>query len=142
MNEFTYCQHCNKPIVFKRTAKGMSMPCDSARVNYVLDEQGPFKIFTEAGVFVHGHIVDAWGPKAEKGYISHFHTCSHVLARTRANDREKAMKSYLASQQPPADPAPKPIEKPAAKPAPAVEDLGVQLSLFPSESRRLKESMI
>ena len=68
MNDLTFCKYCNKSIIFLRTKRGKSMPCDSFRVDYVPDQHGKDSILNEDGEIVYGWILEKAADDAEKGY--------------------------------------------------------------------------
>ena len=76
MNDFIYCRHCNKPIVFIRTRSGKSMPCESMRADYVPDEKGPHTIMTPGGELIRGWVLDEACADTEQGYLPHWAYCT------------------------------------------------------------------
>ena len=71
----TTCKACEKPIVWIRTTKGKSMPCDANPVAYKEEHGGKEKIVTPNGEVISG----TFDAKPEEmtgiGYIPHWSTC-------------------------------------------------------------------
>ena len=71
----TTCKACGKPIVWIRTTKGKSMPCDAEPVAYKEIKGGKEKIVTPNGEV----ISCTFDAKPEEmtgiGYIPHWSTC-------------------------------------------------------------------
>ena len=69
------CIKCGKPIVWIRTTKGKSMPCDADPVAYREERGGKEKIVTPNGEVISG----TFDAKPEEmtgiGYIPHWSTC-------------------------------------------------------------------
>lgn len=69
------CKACGKPIVWIRTIKGKSMPCDSEPVAYIETPKGKEKIVTRNGEVI-SCTFDAEPEKMTGiGYIPHWSTC-------------------------------------------------------------------
>lgn len=72
----TFCKHCGAPIVWIKTEKGKSMPCNKTMVPFWENPDAKGKV-----VLMNGKIISCSfdGPRDQVtnfGYISHFASCS------------------------------------------------------------------
>lgn len=69
------CKGCGKPIIWIKTARGKSMPCDDELVMYWAKQKAAGKVVTPNGEVIscefEGDISEVTG----LGYISHYATC-------------------------------------------------------------------
>lgn len=78
----TKCKSCGAFIIWIKTIKGKSMPCNAGKVFYIENVNGKDIIVTPNGEVVRGDINEN-GTK--EGYISHFATCSNANKHRRNN---------------------------------------------------------
>lgn len=90
MNKTT-CRRCGAAIVFVRTKKGNSMPCDAAPVWYWPKETGTGRVVTSVGEVVACVFEGDRRAGAGIGFVSHFSTCPHAgkFKKHREKKREK-----------------------------------------------------
>lgn len=71
----TTCKACGRPIVWIRTTKGKSMPCDAEPVAYKEVKGGKEKIVTLNGEVISCTFDAEPDDMTGIGYISHWSTC-------------------------------------------------------------------
>jgi len=130
-------------IVFIRTPRGMSMPCDATRLEYIPDIRGKTVFVNSYGVMCRGEVVGARSEKSELGYRPHFATCpasKEFSSRGRPSAPAKPVQAVAASPAAAAAPPPPKAATAAPPEGPPWEVLtGEQSSLFPAPRTRLKE---
>lgn len=73
--KMTRCAKCGKPIVWIRTTKGKSMPCDAEPVAYKEERGGKEKIVTPNGEVISCTFDARPEEMTGIGYIPHWSTC-------------------------------------------------------------------
>lgn len=81
------CKSCNAPIIFIKTRKGKSMPCDAKPVRFDLEIKGRDLIVTEDGDVVRGRISK---DGADTGYKSHYASCPHAAEYRNAGKKAQS----------------------------------------------------
>ena len=69
------CKSCGASIVFVRTNKGTSIPCNAEEVPYWQKKGGKHKIVTPNGEVLSAELEGVTGMETGLGYITHFATC-------------------------------------------------------------------
>ena len=69
------CRYCGAEIVFVRTERGKSMPCDPVIRSYREEPRGPVKILTAEGRVVSARLPGPDEAAHGVGHIPHFATC-------------------------------------------------------------------
>lgn len=124
------CKHCGELVIFVRTKKGKSMPCEAAQVLFIADPYGSKQILTRQGELVRGYVVER-GEEADDaryGYMPHFGNCISSEARRRQEAYKRQGGSGIGDVEPK---APKKADKPEA-PKAEFE----QICLFGNNERR------
>lgn len=70
------CSACGKEIVFVRTAKGKSMPCDMLMVPYWESKSGGYRVITPNGVLHRCELTGDMASATGVGYMPHWASCS------------------------------------------------------------------
>ena len=84
------CRACGAPMIFIKTERGKSMPCDAESQWYLETPDGePFVMID--GTYHRGVVIAEKDPKARAGYVSHFATCpmADQFRKPRKSDRKK-----------------------------------------------------
>ena len=69
------CRGCGAPIIWIKTERGKSMPCDPEQVTYWQARSGSQKIVTPNGEVVSAELSGELNNATGIGYVSHFATC-------------------------------------------------------------------
>ena len=69
------CRACGRRIIFIKTLKGKTMPCDAEPVKFVPDVAGNNKYVLADGLLINGVIPMPGDTDVHEGYVSHFATC-------------------------------------------------------------------
>ena len=88
MQKTSTCKSCGAKIVWIKTTRGMSMPCNAEQVQYQENKRGSALIVTKDGDVVRGNIIDgnqtSLVPVVDGvGYVSHFATCPNAAKHRR-----------------------------------------------------------
>lgn len=71
------CRSCGASIVWIKTAKGASMPCDASPVYYKQNEKGKSVVVTANGITLRCEILKEPEEGACVGYMPHWATCNN-----------------------------------------------------------------
>lgn len=88
MQKTSTCKTCGAKIVWIKTTRGKSMPCNAEQVQYQENRRGSALIVTKDGDVVRGNIIDdnqtSLVPVVDGvGYVSHFATCPNAAKHRR-----------------------------------------------------------
>jgi len=117
-----YCRECNAIIIFIRTERGKSMPCEPNMVPYIEDENGPTRVLTKSGKLIRCELCGSTEECTGYGYLPHFSRCISREGRERMEGLRQSSKSGTS--------APAASQKPQPRPQVREEPKVEQMCLF------------